>query len=222
MGTFRVTLAQLPKEVEDRLRGTVREIAGPALRSAAEACRGRLTKKTPVYTGMLKAGWRVKPLVGSDHGWGVENPVPYMGVIEKGARPHGVSKEGIEALTRWFELKGVKAQPVVAKPGGGGGRGRRRGARWKRLVARFRKVFSAPGGTPSKRAGGGGGGRRKVAPQRLSREEAEAAAQAFAWKLRKHGWKGTHFVERMLPTLEGVARAEVRRRLVAYAKEPAR
>lgn len=202
-----VTLAQLPEEVEKRLRGTLRVIAGPALRAGAMACQARLARATPVYTGMLKAGWHVRQIPGTEPGWSTENSVPYMGIIEKGARPHGVSREGIEALTRWFQLKGVKPK----KPSGKS-RAHAPRSRFRKMVARFRKYFGSPQG------GGGRPGVTRRRPAGLSADEARAAAFAFAARLKKHGWPGTHFVERLLPTMEGLARAEVRRHLEKYAR----
>lgn len=207
---IRVSLQELPDEVRKRLQGTVREIAGPALRAGALRCQAALAKKTPVYTGMAKAGWTVRRLPGPEPGWATENGVPYLGVVEGGARPHAVSREGIEALTRWFQLKGVKRGKKGLAPPKGGRRPSKRGL--KKWLKRF---FGAPGGTA-----GANARRPRRAPQRLSAEEARDAAFAFAAKLKKEGWKGTFFVKRALPELERHARAEVQRHLEKYARGP--
>jgi len=63
---------------------------------AAAAQRGRtvLVRKTPVDTGQMKGAWKA----GKDY---IHNDAPHAGIVEKGARPHKVSRAGIESLTEW-------------------------------------------------------------------------------------------------------------------------
>jgi hypothetical protein len=53
---------------------------------------------SPVYDGHFKNAWEVV----ED---GVQNVAPYAGIIERGARPHGVNKAGQEAIMRWAQKK---------------------------------------------------------------------------------------------------------------------
>lgn len=218
---IRLTLDELPKEIQERLLGTARVIAGPALRAGAHACQAVLATRTPVYTGQLKAGWTVGPIPGSQDGWKVSNATPYMGVIEAGARPHPVGREGIEALTRWFELKGTKPQPPKLSAGSA----KRRGGKKRRgVIAFLKRALGFPGGKGRGRRAAsskGGGGRKKAAPMKLSHAEARAAAFAFANRLKKKGWPGTFFVRKSLPRMEALSRHEVRRHLERYARRSA-
>ena len=61
---------------------------------AAHRGRALLVKKTPVDRGNMKAAWKA----GDDY---IYNGAPYAGIVEEGARPHKVNREGIEALTGW-------------------------------------------------------------------------------------------------------------------------
>ena len=53
--------------------------------------------------GILKAGWRARGL--ASKGAEVVNDAPHAGIIELGARPHPVSKEGVQAIARWAARK---------------------------------------------------------------------------------------------------------------------
>ena len=68
---------------------------------AAERGRALLVRRSPVYLGLFRAAWKVtrgrEPTI--------TNSAPYAGVIERGARPHAVSQEGIEAIAEWARLK---------------------------------------------------------------------------------------------------------------------
>ncbi len=61
-----------------------------------------LKQKSPVYDGTFKNAWTPgqSPSSGSVMAR-VSNSSPIAGVIEEGARPHGVSQEGREAIREW-------------------------------------------------------------------------------------------------------------------------
>jgi hypothetical protein len=75
-----------------------------------------LKKMSPVYLGVFKNAWQ-----GDENG--VTNDSPVAGVIERGARPHGVNAEGRAAIQQWAERKlgldekeaSVVMRAVVAK-----------------------------------------------------------------------------------------------------------
>lgn len=68
------------------------------MKLAAHRGRTLLVRKSPVDRGNFKNAWRVRTIAG---GAEIQNDAPYAGIIELGARPHPVSREGIEALTGW-------------------------------------------------------------------------------------------------------------------------
>jgi hypothetical protein len=49
---------------------------------------------TPTDQGQMRNGWRVS-------GNQVINEAPHAGIVIKGARPHNVSRAGIESIIRW-------------------------------------------------------------------------------------------------------------------------
>lgn len=68
-------------------------------RLAAYRSMAHLKTVSPVGVhAALKNGWHVVHLLG---GYSVRNSAPYAGIVERGARPHPVSKAGIESITEW-------------------------------------------------------------------------------------------------------------------------
>jgi hypothetical protein len=71
---------------------------------------GVLKANTPKNdTGLLKNAWIVTES-------GVQNTAPYAGIIERGARPHMMNREGIAALTEWVRRKGLVVRMVKSGP----------------------------------------------------------------------------------------------------------
>mgnify|MGYP007070989117 CR=1 FL=1 len=58
-----------------------------------------------MYTGHFKNAWRVRIRNGTVQ---LENDDPIAGVIERGARPHAVSREGVEAIREWVRRKAIQ------------------------------------------------------------------------------------------------------------------
>jgi hypothetical protein len=99
-----VALKDLAKTLE---RHDVRTKASVnrGLRSAARFGRTHLVSVTPKDRGMAKAAWKeydgpIDARGATPAAW-VENSSPYIGILENGARPHAVSKEGQEAIYQW-------------------------------------------------------------------------------------------------------------------------
>jgi hypothetical protein len=69
--------------------------------SGAQAARTLLVGVTPTNLGQMRNSWHVSrhPAVQ------VFNDAPYAGIVERGARPHSVSRAGIDALTMWARRK---------------------------------------------------------------------------------------------------------------------
>lgn len=131
---------QVGRSLIKRNEATFRAIAQGALR-AAHRGRALLVRESPKDQGQFKASWKVragsaaksgkrsmfrtfKGLVGGGVRLAdVINDAPHAGIIEKGARPHRVSEEGIQALTDWVwrnlrDQLGVVEGPVKRGSGG--------------------------------------------------------------------------------------------------------
>lgn len=81
----------------------VRKAIDAAVRRSAHYGAAFLARKTPVDRGELKNAWRVSPPGVTPVT--ITNSAPYAGIVERGARPHAVSREGIEAITGWARRK---------------------------------------------------------------------------------------------------------------------
>lgn len=62
----------------------------------------RHNKANKVDQGLHKNSWKVKETA---RGADITNDAPYAGIIERGARPHAVSREGIEMIAAWVRRK---------------------------------------------------------------------------------------------------------------------
>ena len=99
---------EMPKQVRKGLREGVRR--GQAL----------LVRKTPTYRSEMRQEW-AKPSSLQDTRGGItlHNSAPHAGVVERGARPHGVSPEGREEIETWF-VRQVGLNPIEAKAAAAG------------------------------------------------------------------------------------------------------
>lgn len=94
-GKLGAVLRQTAKDIPVALRG--------AMVVAAEHGRADLVAKSPTNTGVFRNAWEVKK--GGESPASLDNSCPYAGIIERGARPHAVSQEGIESITEWAMAK---------------------------------------------------------------------------------------------------------------------
>ena len=100
---------QLAPAISARLRSIPKTIRR-GMYNAASRAKTRLVRRTPKDRGNARAGWRVVP---SRSGYiatgmpelGVINDVPYISILEEGARPHHLNREGIIAVAGWFRRK---------------------------------------------------------------------------------------------------------------------
>ena len=122
MSSFRLPADKVPKLLAKHAARYPAAFRAASLKAAHKA-RTYLVRKSPVDTGEHKNAWQVKD-TGALKGVSVENNAPHAGIIEEGARPHQMSAEGIEALTRWVERK-LLAKLRVSGPVQQGGRTRR-------------------------------------------------------------------------------------------------
>jgi len=87
-------------------RRDVRSAGEKAARAAAQRYKTFLVNETDrrgiTDRGIYKNAWRVIPVPG---GVLLSNDSPHAGIVEAGARPHPVSREGVEAIARWCVRK---------------------------------------------------------------------------------------------------------------------
>lgn len=109
---MRVRADQMPALVDRIVRDVRLAIVKGAI---AGAHRGRslIAKRTPKDLGQLRDAWKV--VEGQNPPGQVVatllNDAPYAGVVETGARPHPVSREGVENIRGWVLRKfGLGAQ----------------------------------------------------------------------------------------------------------------
>lgn len=119
-----IKLSALPKVLERHGVGTFLAIC-KGLRAGARAGRTHLVRVTPKDRGMAKAAWKehdgprnARPPTPA--AW-LENSAPYIGILEKGARPHKVSAEGRQAIYEWvlrnFRMIGSASEGFAATHG---------------------------------------------------------------------------------------------------------
>jgi hypothetical protein len=82
------------------------------LRSGARGGRSILVMRTPKDRGMAKLAWKTRFYRDDGVVAANENSAPYIGILEAGARPHAVSKEGQEAIFNWV-LRNIRAVGTV-------------------------------------------------------------------------------------------------------------
>jgi hypothetical protein len=100
-----------------RLRSDANELPGViqrAMFSAAQRGKAFIVSKSPVDRGILKNAWRV---VKMSDGVMLINDQPYAGVMEQGARPFKISREGREALAAWVMRKLLNGSAQVRNAG---------------------------------------------------------------------------------------------------------
>ncbi len=169
-------ISQLPKHmVKDHKRIINRIEMG--LASAARRGRTHMVPRTPTDQGQLRNSWRVD-------GQLLRNTAPHAGIVELGARPHPVSKEGFLALVEWAKRHGL----------GGARRQFQRGGRTR--IQGPQQAFFAYGEWFVD----------ADAP-------AAKVALGIVRKIRHHGQAPTYFVRDELPALTKIAKTEVERKL---------
>lgn len=154
-----------------------------------------LKQRTPVDTGVMKNAWAA-----TKHG--IENSAPYAGIIERGARPHTVNREGVEAIRDWVLRKGFVLYEKTA--GGrrqGPGRGFQGPAQYipkegpSQRVPVTRKVYNEGAAGLN-----GMGGHSKAV---------DGIVWAIVNRLKKYGYKGKFFVQASLDELTAFLDEEI-------------
>lgn len=104
MPSYNVTPEQLSKVLANHAKKLPQAFHKGSVK-AAHRFRAMLVRESPVDTGSFKQAWVVMMNGGINKGARVHNHAPHAGIIELGARPHSVSRAGIEALTKWARRK---------------------------------------------------------------------------------------------------------------------
>lgn len=185
------------KKVIDKIPTERVEVA--MMRGAERGITLLKTKRTPVDTGIAKNAWQRS-------GNSIVNHAPYIGILERGARPHAVSQEGIEAIAQWvwrhrmeFGLSPKPRQRVKRSEG-------------SKLQRRIRRKSSA---REKARTTGLAGVMGMIA----TAAEVMSIAHAIAWKIRHKGQKPLWIVRDVLKELAEFAGKEVMRELIKALKE---
>lgn len=101
MSAIQIPTAEAHK-IFQRESAKIAKIGPRAAHRAAQKLRLYLRQRTDELKitdlGSYKAGFQVV-------GESVVNDAPHAGIVELGARPHPVSKEGVEAIARWVRRK---------------------------------------------------------------------------------------------------------------------
>lgn len=107
MPVVRIKAKDFAKDLKRRTLATNRAVAD-GMRLGAERAKGILIRRTPTDTGRMRNSWKVRS-TGARRGglreYELINDAPYAGVIEHGARPHSVNREGVAAITAWARRK---------------------------------------------------------------------------------------------------------------------
>lgn len=172
------------------------DVMRQALYAAAQRGRSHLVSVSPVDRGVLKNAWRIATIFG---GFEVINDAPYAGVIERGARPHTISEEGMESLTAWVYRKILLGTTKKAKQ-----------AAVKRARAKLRRRESYSKGFVGPKQSAAA-----VAQTDLMKE-ARRIAEAIRRKIEKFGQEGQYQVRDSMPLLTKILGTMIAEKLTAY------
>jgi hypothetical protein len=101
VNAIKISAADLPKALRrkgEAIKGAIPKAARAASLRLKTYLANQSDKLGITYQGTYKNGFRA-----TDRG--VVNDAPHAGIVEEGARPHKVSKEGREAIKRWCMIK---------------------------------------------------------------------------------------------------------------------
>ena len=106
MSKHRISIAieDLGQDLAERIR-ELPVVIKRGMSSGTMFGRALLTKKSPTDQGQLRNSWKLVDFPGGARSRStmtqLVNEAPHAGIVERGARPHRVSQEGIEAITQW-------------------------------------------------------------------------------------------------------------------------
>jgi hypothetical protein len=179
MSSYQVTIkpGQLGAFITGSAKGQQAAIER-GVRIAKHRAKALLQLRTPVDMGVMRAAWTVTK-------GGVENSFPLAGVIERGARPHKVSREGREAIYEWVKRKVTLFEGRIGPHRPGRGKKNHYGRMLTvNDVAAIGEDFDW-----------------------LARE----VAGAIVARIERDGYKGTYFIEESMPDITAILMEEVNR-----------
>ncbi len=199
MSTISLSSSQLAARLRADATGAPKAVL-KAMKSAAQRGRAFMVSKSPVYRGILRNAWKVIKV--SDQQINLENDQPYAGVLERGARPFKLSKEGLEALTLWVKRKVLGGNFRRVKSGGSTTH-----LPWKEA----RAVQTA-----ARKAGKAYKAQAKWALD----DEAKSIAFAIAKKWARDGKQGKFFIRNNIQRLAELMQDEMDRVLAEFFNRP--
>lgn len=118
MSVIRTTPEKLPGQIRAR-NSAARTVLRTSVHRAAQRSRSMMVRETPVDQGQLKASWKVKKYKPVKSGELAEliNDAPHAGIIELGARPHPVSRQGWWMIYFWVVRNRSKFSQMRTKSG---------------------------------------------------------------------------------------------------------
>ncbi len=177
-------MAQLGKMFK-KIPAKVRRDVDKGIQLAAHRGRTHLIKKTPTDQGQARNSWVATKKT-------IRNDAPHIGILERGARPHKVSREGIESLTQWA----LRTLTVRRKKAG------------KKSPKKGKKA-----GKKSPKKGKKAGKKTPRVRKGLKEPQARAVAFAIAKKIEQEGQQGKFFVQKSLPRIKGFLKKEIEEQL---------
>lgn len=193
MTVIKIAANKIGGELTARARKTPAELTKAMTRTAHRG-RAMLARRTPKDLGQAKAGWRVSKPIRSAGGARVDlyNDAPYVGILELGARPHGMSLEGRMAIFEWV-LRNIPPSPVQGP------------------VQHRREKSGGRSGMNKRHAEAGG-----------VDAEAMDITNAIVRKIRQKGQKGKFFVLKSMEEMNRDFGANLDKQITAYAKRRAK
>lgn len=100
MATFQLDMRQFARDLERRVKEIPKEIKKGVVEGARKGKR-TLQAANPRDTSKMADDWSVDVDEGEKIAVTIKNDAPYAGIVEVGARPHGVNAEGLESIRQW-------------------------------------------------------------------------------------------------------------------------
>lgn len=105
MSTVKIAPGHLGAFLKRSVRGNAAAIHRGLVAGARRGAQYLASRNgpTPIFNGVLRNAWEVQVLGPGQAK--IVNSAPYAGVMERGARPYKIGREGIEAIREWVRLK---------------------------------------------------------------------------------------------------------------------
>lgn len=196
-GVVSIDARKLPAALR-RNEEEVRNAIARGVSAGLERGRGIMVRATPTDQGQLRASWHVMRRVNGATGMPrtglgtvaeLRNDAPHAGIVELGARPHGLSPEGWAAIYEW-----VRRHPELYVSSGSKRNPRMQGPNQPRM----------------RRNPKGGG---ILGPYRGADPEISEIVNAIAYKLRTKGQEPTYFIRKHLGLVGDAVAHEVKREI---------